>query len=259
MMESLSTPSTTSQLSRDRILDATLRNLREQGYDATTIRRIASRLDCAIGSIYRYFKDKHELLLAVTERIIEPIAEAIDAGQPFEQTIDLYTQTAGADRQAYGLMFWLVRSQAVPDNQTEPQSETADAALPAVVSRIIDGWARQLGDTRTALRCWAMLHGSIVAGLDSAAIRDELTAVIGQSTTEEREDVAMAQIVSLLRRPAQHADTIAPQGEAATSPAPQAVASVPTQVAPSAELTPPPKPGVTVPPEYHADDDVCLL
>lgn len=258
MMESLPTRSTTSQLSRDRILDATLRNLREQGYDATTIRRIASRLDCAIGSIYRYFKDKHELLLAVTERIISPVADAIDAGQPFEQTIDLYTQTAGADRQAYSLMFWLVRSQAVPDSHAEPQSETADTALPAVVARIIDGWARQLGDRRMALRCWAMLHGSIVSGFDSAAIRDELTAVIGQSTAEDREGGAMAQIVSLLRRPAKHADAIAPPAEVTPSQAIQSNASVPTEVVPSAEPTPS-EPGVTVPLEYHTDDDVCLL
>ena len=258
MMESLSTRSTTSQLSRDRILDATLRNLREQGYDATTIRRIASRLDCAIGSIYRYFKDKHELLLAVTERIISPVADAIDAGQPFEETVDLYTQTAGADRQAYSLMFWLVRCQAVPDSDAAPQSETADAALPAIVARIIDGWAHQLGDKRTALRCWAMLHGSIVSGLDSAAIREELTAVIGQSTSADREGGAMAQIVSLLRRPAKHADTIAQPAEAAASQALSTDASVPPEVAPSAELTPS-EPGVTVPPEDHADDDVCLL
>jgi len=258
MMESLSTRSTTSQLSRDRILDATLCNLREQGYDATTIRRIASRLDCAIGSIYRYFKDKHELLLAVTERIIEPIADAIDAGEPFEQTIDLYTQTAGADRQAYGLMFWLVRSQGVPDGHVEPQSKTADAALPAVVSRIICGWAQQLGDDRTALRCWAMLHGSIVSGLDAAAIRDELTAVIEQSTAQGREVGAMAQIVSLLRRPAKHTETLGQPAEAAADSKLQSASPVPTPIVPAAELTPS-EPGVTVLPEYHADDDVCLL
>ena len=65
MMESLSAQTTAGQLGRRRILDATQRCLCQEGYDATTIRRIASQLGCAIGSIYRYFADKHELPFAL--------------------------------------------------------------------------------------------------------------------------------------------------------------------------------------------------
>ena len=55
---------TPTHLSRDQILDATGRCLASRGYDATTIRTIAGVLDCAVGSIYRYFRDKRELLLS---------------------------------------------------------------------------------------------------------------------------------------------------------------------------------------------------
>ena len=51
-------------LSRGQILDATETCLAELGYDGTTIRAIAKRLDCAVGTIYRYFRDKRSLLTA---------------------------------------------------------------------------------------------------------------------------------------------------------------------------------------------------
>ncbi len=53
-----SSSSPSSPLSQDGILDATEACLQEHGYDGTTIRRIAGRLECAVGTIYRHFTDK---------------------------------------------------------------------------------------------------------------------------------------------------------------------------------------------------------
>ena len=142
-------------LSQPRILDATERCLRQRGYDGTTIRRIASELDCAVGTIYRHFKDKRALLNAVTQRRFAPIAEALEQGGDFQQSAADYLRTAGAEPQQYRLMFWL----ASVGNHESP-------GVPAVIQRIIAAWGEALGGERRAQRFWAELHGMLMLGLN---------------------------------------------------------------------------------------------
>jgi AcrR family transcriptional regulator len=142
-------------------MDVTARCLSEKGYDGTTIRQIASMLDCAVGSIYRYFRDKRELLDAVTQQNLLPVTQLMDAGGSLEQSFVLYHQRATHDVSAYQLMFWLSAVQA-PKAVTQP-------IVPGVITRIVAGWAAQLNDATLAQECWATLHASIVAGLDQAA------------------------------------------------------------------------------------------
>lgn len=209
--ESTPTPSVATQLGREQILDATLRCLREDGYDATTIRRIAGHLDCAIGSIYRYFTDKHELLLEVTQRLVRPVADMLDAGGTFDLSVDLYTQLAARDCGSYRLMFWLACN-----GKTAADRQVDAPPLPAVIHRIIDGWTRLLNDRRLALRCWSMLHGSIVAGLDVREVRDALMD-IAQRQPSPHGKVAAPQIVTLVKEPVKRAPSEAGARAAATT------------------------------------------
>lgn len=141
-------------LSREQILNATEACLREAGYDGATIRRIAGRLGCAVGSIYRYFRDKRKLLLAVTHRRFEAVLEMVEAGEPIEATARAYWQTAVEQPQQYRLMFWLAGS-----------DQRGPAEAPQAVQQLIAGWTRQLGDGDDARRRWAQLHGHIMLGL----------------------------------------------------------------------------------------------
>jgi len=154
-----------TQLSREQILEATAQCLRESQYDGTTIRRIAGRLDCAVGSIYRYFDDKRALLTAVTEARFEPIAqmaaaeaEVLDASQAVRaisaESTQAYVQVATAEPEQYRLMFWLA----------SVGKSAGQAAMPAVVERIIEAWANQRGDRRRAEHHWAKLHGQVMLG-----------------------------------------------------------------------------------------------
>ena len=273
---SLSTRSTATRLGRGRILDATRHCLCGEGYDATTIRRIAARLDCAIGSIYRYFADKDELLEAVTQRLIEPVVEALESGVPFANSVQLYAQLAGADSQAYRLMFWLGCNGAAPKRAPVDQgsdSTPAGSDLPEVVSKVIDGWARHLDDRNLALRCWAMAHGSIIAGFDPADVCETVMSVARRGDTEH-DDKAMAQIVTLLREPARRAATVPSPAVAVVAvpaettaaagapprPAPVIVTSNPGAIRHDQAATDQarPTPQVTIPVEED-DDDVCLL
>lgn len=142
-------------LDRNQILDATARVLREKGYDGTTIRTIAKQLDCAVGSIYRYFKDKRQLLDAVCQRRFDAVAEHAELGSPLSKTALMYARVASEQPEQYRLMFWLA---SIGKQQ---QSE----ALPSIIRRILAGWSETLGDQTAARKTWAALHGAVNLGL----------------------------------------------------------------------------------------------
>lgn len=160
--------STPTQLSREQILRVTAESLLRQGYDKTTIRQIASMLQCAVGSIYRYFPDKRALLAAVTQQILEPVAELVtaDGERPAEadvldQSVALYVQRATAAPEVYRLMFWLA---------SVGQTDAASQSLPDVINRIIEGWAGLIGSRSRARRQWALVHGGLMLGLEEADV-----------------------------------------------------------------------------------------
>lgn len=144
-------------LDRSQILDATARVLREKGYDGTTIRAIAKQLDCAVGSIYRYFDGKRTLLDAVCQRRFEAVAEHAELRAGPVQPVTAYARAATEQPEQYRLMFWLSSVGAVPGEE----------AVPEVVRRIINGWAESLGGIARARRVWAQLHGYIMLGYNA--------------------------------------------------------------------------------------------
>ncbi len=147
----------TTHLSRDQILDATAMCLQNFGYEATTIRRIALELGCAVGSIYRYFRDKQDLLYIVTQRSLEYVAQFAESGGPINHCERLYLEQAQAAGPIYRLMFWMV---CVVDG---PQTDTT-TQLPDVVNRILTAWGRQLGSIEQARLRWIGLHGHALLG-----------------------------------------------------------------------------------------------
>jgi len=54
---------------RDRLVDAAVECATEKGIQATTTREVAQRASVATGLLYRYFRDRAELLLAAAERV----------------------------------------------------------------------------------------------------------------------------------------------------------------------------------------------
>ena len=156
------------QLSRAQILEATFFCLREEGYEATTIRRIAKRLDCAIGSIYRYFRDKRDLLSAVTQELLQPVVVGLENGTPIDRSVGMYCRLATGDAEAYRLMFWLA---------CKGQYNTD---LPEVVKTIIEGWTQQIGDVERASSLWALLHGLIILSRPEDQILAQTLAQLGE-------------------------------------------------------------------------------
>lgn len=157
-------------LSRETILDATSTCLREVGYDGTTIRKIARTLGCAVGSIYRYYTDKRELLAAVCERRFDAAAQVVEAGGSVQQSAAAYIEAANDSPEIYRLMFWLA--------SVGQKEATSEVMLPAIVNRLIAGWATRLSHQDAARRAWLTLHGLIMLGEPAEAIETQLRQTI---------------------------------------------------------------------------------
>ncbi len=143
-------------LDRTHILDATAIVLRAHGYDGTTIRRIAEQLNCAVGSIYRYFRDKRELLDGVCQRRFDAVAQHAELGMDVAKCASLYARIVADQPELYRLMFWLA---SVEREQTKTKQ-----GLPAVIARIVAAWGPQFEMPGAANRFWAQLHGTMMEG-----------------------------------------------------------------------------------------------
>lgn len=69
---------------REEILQAAKELFLEQGYDATTIRRIADRVGVSAPALYLYFPDKEQMMLALCDQTFGYLLESIGE---IEQTV----------------------------------------------------------------------------------------------------------------------------------------------------------------------------
>src|SRR5580693_6112323 len=99
----------------DAILDAVVRLLKREGFDAVTTNRIAEVAGVSIGSVYQYFPDKRAIFVALHERHIEEIDRIVqarlveNAGAPLETMIramvEAMVDAHKPDPALYALMF----------------------------------------------------------------------------------------------------------------------------------------------------------
>jgi AcrR family transcriptional regulator len=81
---------------RERILDVALELFNEQGYEATSLREIAERLEVTKAAIYYHFQSKADILLelhlrmhAVIRDLVDEVDRLYDPGQRLETWADL--------------------------------------------------------------------------------------------------------------------------------------------------------------------------
>jgi len=65
------------ELTKQRLIEAAATEFAEVGYARANISRISEKADYAAGTVYNYFRSKHELLVAVLSRAMEMLTEQI--------------------------------------------------------------------------------------------------------------------------------------------------------------------------------------
>ena len=71
-------PTDKARQTREHILETALTLFREQGYNKTTLRDIASRAEISLGLTYRYFGRKEELVAALYEQLTLEAEKGVD-------------------------------------------------------------------------------------------------------------------------------------------------------------------------------------
>lgn len=72
---------------RQRIQDVALDLFAEQGYEKTSLREIAERLNVTKAALYYHFKTKEEILVSIFEDLTQPIEDLIDWGRQQPPTL----------------------------------------------------------------------------------------------------------------------------------------------------------------------------
>lgn len=99
---------------RQLIVEAAIQMYLEEGYEKLSLRGIATRIEYAVGTIYLYFKDKHELFHAMHEWAFEQLLKEFVSLKGIENPLErleslssIYIDFAFKNPQLYDLMFIL--------------------------------------------------------------------------------------------------------------------------------------------------------
>lgn len=72
---------------RQRIQDVALELFAEQGYEKTSLREIAERLEVTKAALYYHFKTKEEIIVSLFEDLTKPIEDLIEWGRQQPHTL----------------------------------------------------------------------------------------------------------------------------------------------------------------------------
>ena len=160
----------------------------ERGYEETSIRNIAERIEYSPTTIYLYFKDKDEIFYALHQEgftiLNQYFKPLFNVGDPFERLKAIgkaYVQFALENREYYDLMFINEKPMEAimkEENRSWDEGKRSFDSLVQTVQQCIEaGYFRGMDAETLSFTIWAMVHG--VASLE---IRGRCTVL-----TEEKQ------------------------------------------------------------------------
>jgi AcrR family transcriptional regulator len=159
---------------RQRILDAARDMFVERGYDATTMRAIADRVEYTPTAIYHHFKNKEALITELCTLDFKSLAQRFNriekVADPLERIArlgDAYVEFAITHPNHYQLMFMTPRPEAPADmveaTKGDPSEDAYALLRETCVDAIRDGRLRtELTDPDDLAQIlWSALHGLV--------------------------------------------------------------------------------------------------
>ena len=152
---------------RKLIMDAAMEMFVKDGYEKTSIRNIAEKIEYSPATIYLYYKDKDELLWGLQTEAFNQLNDlfrtsvtATDPVKQLEQIAKLYVQFGMANPDLYDLMFIIRSPMNVESDEKWESGSTAFDFLVDVIERC--GERLRYKDSKAAaFSCWAMMHGMV--------------------------------------------------------------------------------------------------
>jgi AcrR family transcriptional regulator len=153
-----------------------------KGFEATTIRNIAEKIEYSPSTIYQHFKDKNEIFYTLhTESFIELVKQMKRSElheNPLEQLIALgkiYIQFAEDNPELYDLMFIMeapIDFLNLLDETQWIEGKTAFDYLKSVISACIDkGLIKETDVDSLAYLIWSTVHGMVTLSIRKRGLR----------------------------------------------------------------------------------------
>ena len=187
----------------DRIIEAATRLFREQGYEAVKMEAIAAAAEVAIGTIYNYYRNKGDLLVAIVSLEVEEVLKAgeeVIASPPASAEAAVDALVGGYVEHSLHYLSKEMWRQAMAISTTQPESPFGETYADLDVALALQ--TRQLLEKLQAL-------GLLARAADAGSLGE----VIFNNTNMnfvgfvKSEAMAMGELRSLLRR--QHAAVLA--------------------------------------------------
>jgi len=155
---------------RLRIIEAAIQMFLEEGYEKTSIRNIAEKIEYSPATIYLYYKDKDELLYDVQKQAFEKLdqvfLEKVTAKDPLkrlEQIMYTYVRFGKNNPELYDLMF-IIRApmNGIKEHEKWENGDDSFDFLVKCISECIEKRLIRYDDPMiAALSIWAMGHGLV--------------------------------------------------------------------------------------------------
>lgn len=156
---------------RERIVEAAAEIFTSEGYEKTSIRMIAERIEYSPATIYLYFKDKNEILFAVhhvgfdlLKQEMFPTAQIENPLERLKAIGEVYIRFSVEHPEHYNLMFTLMAPMEVLEEH-KPWVDGGEAFgfLKATIQECIDqNLIRATSAEDYAFYSWAFLHGLVM-------------------------------------------------------------------------------------------------
>src|SRR5450432_302672 len=155
---------------RQRIIDAAIQMFLEEGYEKTSIRNIAEKIEYSPATIYLYYKDKDELLYDVQGQAFEKLdlafhenATSPDPIKKLEQIMETYIRFGKKNPELYDLMF-IIRApmNVMKEKEIWKNGHDSFGFLVQCISECIEKKLIRYDDVMiAALSVWSMGHGLV--------------------------------------------------------------------------------------------------
>ncbi len=191
---------------RLRIVETATQMFLEEGYESTSLRKIAKRIEYSPAAIYLYFKDKSELLHAIHERgfslFLQKLSQAGKIENPLKRLWKmgyLYIEFAFQEPRYYDLMFIMRRGEMpLEEDQTWDSGQRSFQHLHDTVAECIEQGLVNLPDPEVgSLYIWSFMHG-----MTALSIRQRMTMYPEKKKHRKLMEQAMRLMMeNLTRRP----------------------------------------------------------
>jgi TetR/AcrR family transcriptional regulator, cholesterol catabolism regulator len=137
---------------RRRLLAAATELAAEGGYDAVQMRDVAARAEVALGTLYRHYSSKDQLLLAALGEQAETLRDRLQARPPrggtaADRVSDALRRACRALEREPRVIAAMMTAMSSPDPENAPMKRDVDATLRAIITTAIaDDGGEQVDD-----------------------------------------------------------------------------------------------------------------